>query len=85
MKAETAKAIDLALKALLQIAWRDQGGIWSRTCLWCGGYERTPAMDQDYAGKAGHRTTCARQNAIEALESARTRDAVARADERVTG
>lgn len=62
-------AIDLALEALRHREWTADLGIHSPICLWCGGYQRTPAMDQDYSGTAGHKPDCLRQRAIAALEA----------------
>ena len=64
-----ADALRLAQKALQQIEWFG-GGTWSATCLWCQGYERHPAMDQDYYGKAGHTADCPRQRALAAIAAA---------------
>jgi hypothetical protein len=63
------EAIRLALKALRAKEWTGGHSIWSATCLWCGGYERHPAMDQDYYGQPGHKPDCIRQQAIAALEA----------------
>ncbi len=64
-------AIDLALEGLRHREWTSDLNIWSPTCLWCGGYQRSPAMDQDYYGQAGHKADCLRQRAIAALEVVR--------------
>lgn len=70
MKSTTADAMRLALHALTRLEWTYSASAWSPTCYWCGGYERHPAMDQDSSGRAGHTPTCARQQAIAALEEA---------------
>jgi hypothetical protein len=63
-------ALKLARAALEQVEWRGGSGIWSATCCWCGGYERHPAMDQDYYGQAGHQPDCPRQLALAAIDKA---------------
>jgi len=68
MSDPTAAAVKLALQALRHREWGYGNCGWSAQCLWCGGYERTPAMDQDYYGEAGHKPDCIRQAAIAALE-----------------
>ena len=62
--------LELAKTALLAVEWTGDTSIWSPTCYWCGGYKRSPAMDQDYHGKAGHKPDCARQVALAAIEAA---------------
>ena len=46
------------IASLDRAVWRGGNG-WSATCAFCGGYERHPAMDQDYYGTAGHKDGCA--------------------------
>lgn len=59
----------LALKALEAIQWnKPDFEPWSPICLWCHGYKRSPAMDQDYNGVVGHKPNCIRQRAITALK-----------------
>ncbi len=58
---------ELAIQALKRLEWTNRGEIWSDVCYWCGGYQRTPAMDQDYYGKVGHKPDCLRQRALVAL------------------
>lgn len=62
-------AIELAIQALEAVEWRGGHDGFSATCLWCGGYERHPAMDQDYYGKPGHKPDCLRQRALQALRT----------------
>ena len=63
----TKEARELAIKALEAVEWTADINVWSPVCYWCGGYKRSPAMDQDYDGKAGHKPECLRQRALEAL------------------
>lgn len=58
----------LALKALEAVEWTADLSPASPVCYWCRGYQRHPAMDQDYYGKAGHKPDCLRQLAIAALK-----------------
>jgi hypothetical protein len=60
-------ALKLAKQALEAVEWGGDIDIWSPVCRWCGGYKRSPAMDQDYYGKAGHKPDCLRQRALEAI------------------
>ena len=58
------KMIDTLERALRMVEWTPDLYIQSPVCYWCGGYKRTPAMDQDYYGKAGHKPDCPRQAAL---------------------
>ena len=62
-----SNALQLAKVALARVEWGYSNGGWSATCLWCRGYERHPAMDQDYYGRAGHKPDCPRQLALAAI------------------
>ena len=64
----TTRTAALALSALEAVEWSYSAG-WSPTCYWCRGYQRHPAMDQDYYGVAGHKPDCLRQRAIDALKT----------------
>jgi len=61
-------ALRLALKALKAVEWSYSPSGFSPVCYWCQGYERHPAMDQDYYGKPGHKPNCPRQLAIAAIQ-----------------
>lgn len=63
------EALTLALKALRAVEWTYSASAFSPVCYWCRGYQRAPAMDQDYYGKAGHKPDCPRQLAIAAIEA----------------
>jgi len=65
----TTTVMKTAEKALQAREWHGNSGGHSPVCLWCGGYERHPAMDQDYYGKPGHKVDCLRQEALESLHA----------------
>jgi hypothetical protein len=58
----------LALQALQAVEWTPDINPASPVCYWCRGYQRQPAMDQDYYGSAGHKPDCLRQRAIAAIQ-----------------
>lgn len=62
----TAATARLAITALEAVEFTPND-IWAWHCYWCKGYARHPAMDQDYYGKAGHKSDCPRQLALAAL------------------
>jgi hypothetical protein len=65
------EARTVAIKALERIEWRGNSfDAFSPVCAWCGGYERHPAMDQDYNGQPGHKPDCLREVALKALRGA---------------
>jgi hypothetical protein len=59
----------LAIAALEAVEWTPDLNPASPVCYWCRGYKRQPAMDQDYYGKAGHKSDCLRQRALVALKA----------------
>jgi hypothetical protein len=61
--------VEAAIKALDAVEWSYSPSAFSPVCYWCRGYERHPAMDQDYYGKAGHKPDCQRQLAIAGLQA----------------
>lgn len=68
MMTNDIQVIEAALAALRAVEWSYSASGFSPVCYWCRGYERHPAMDQDYYGKAGHKPDCPRQTAIAGLE-----------------
>lgn len=69
-----SQVIRLAIEALEAVEWIGGHNGWSAVCLWCKGYQRDPAMDQDYHGKAGHKPDCLRQRALAALRASQERE-----------
>jgi hypothetical protein len=67
--ADDLRKIKAAIAALEAVEWIGGHNGWSAVCLWCRGYERHPAMDQDYYGKPGHKPTCKRQIALDGLRA----------------
>lgn len=64
----TKDARRLAIAALEALEWAYSPSVFSPVCYWCKGYQRAPAMDQDYYGTAGHKPDCLRQLALAALK-----------------
>lgn len=69
MTDEIRNALLAAQAALERVEWGADIDIWSPTCRWCGGYQRSPAMDQG-DGPAGHKDDCPRQTALARIAEA---------------